>query len=406
MASRNSLNTDIIKVQKGLAIYKVNSSPYYQARVWVEKTNGYKNKSTREKVRDKAIKRAKEIYYEFNSALFQIAEKSKSFSTYATELIEDEKVRGAAGDISPRLWKNTKYYLFHKDFGSAEYFQNYDIREFTTADYVKFITKVRKERPELRPSTLNHIASATSKVLKCARNIGAIDNAPDIPRVKREDNPRPYFKFYPIVEQKNDEYKKLLSTIKAHSGELKIRGWEVDEELYDLVLFLTHSFLRPTSSEVYGLKHRDINIIEKPRTLQITLQGKTGFRTSNTMPAAVSVYERLKKRHGKAKPDDYVFYPQHKNRGSASRAIQRLFFEIVKLAGLEKDKDSGLGHSLYSLRHTAISMRIVHGGGEVDIFTLAKNAGTSVDQIERFYARKLPLSKERIENLQYFKSIN
>jgi hypothetical protein len=40
--------------------------------------------------------------------------------------------------------------------------------------------------------------------------------------------------------------------------------------------------------------------------------------------------------------------------------------------------------------------------GQVDIFNLAKNAGTSVDQIERFYARNLPLSHEMAINLQSF----
>jgi hypothetical protein len=40
--------------------------------------------------------------------------------------------------------------------------------------------------------------------------------------------------------------------------------------------------------------------------------------------------------------------------------------------------------------------------GQVDIFNLAKNAGTSVDQIERFYARNLPLSREMAINLQSF----
>jgi len=38
----------------------------------------------------------------------------------------------------------------------------------------------------------------------------------------------------------------------------------------------------------------------------------------------------------------------------------------------------------------------------VNIFNLAKNAGTSVDQIERFYARNLPLSAELVRNLQSF----
>ena len=40
--------------------------------------------------------------------------------------------------------------------------------------------------------------------------------------------------------------------------------------------------------------------------------------------------------------------------------------------------------------------------GKVNIFNLAKNAGTSVEQIERFYAKHLPLSREMAKNLQSF----
>ena len=39
---------------------------------------------------------------------------------------------------------------------------------------------------------------------------------------------------------------------------------------------------------------------------------------------------------------------------------------------------------------------------KVNIFNLAKNAGTSVEQIERFYAKHLPLSREMAKNLQSF----
>ena len=53
-------------------------------------------------------------------------------------------------------------------------------------------------------------------------------------------------------------------------------------------------------------------------------------------------------------------------------------------------------------RHNAICMRLVLSKGKVNIFNLAKNAGTSVDQIERFYARNLPLSAGMVQNLQSF----
>ena len=76
--------------------------------------------------------------------------------------------------------------------------------------------------------------------------------------------------------------------------------------------------------------------------------------------------------------------------------------EVLRHGGIEVDTPAGKPHILYSLRHTAICMRIINSEGRVNIFNLAKNAGTSVDQIERFYARFLPLSKEMAKNLQSF----
>ena len=57
---------------------------------------------------------------------------------------------------------------------------------------------------------------------------------------------------------------------------------------------------------------------------------------------------------------------------------------------------------VYCLRYTAICMRIILSQANVNIFNLAKNAGTSVEQIERFYAKNLPLSAELAKNLRSF----
>ena len=70
--------------------------------------------------------------------------------------------------------------------------------------------------------------------------------------------------------------------------------------------------------------------------------------------------------------------------------------------GLKHDPITETERSVYCLRHTAIYMRIILSQGKVNIFNLAKNAGTSVNQIERFYARNLPLSPELAKNLQSF----
>ena len=74
----------------------------------------------------------------------------------------------------------------------------------------------------------------------------------------------------------------------------------------------------------------------------------------------------------------------------------------LEATGLKMDAVLQTERTIYSLRHTAICMRIILSHGQVNIFNLAKNAGTSVEQIERFYARNLPLSPELAKNLQSF----
>ena len=44
--------------------------------------------------------------------------------------------------------------------------------------------------------------------------------------------------------------------------------------------------------------------------------------------------------------------------------------------------------SIFKVRHTAITFRLLFGQG-IDMLTLARNARTSVNMIERFYASSL-----------------
>ena len=72
----------------------------------------------------------------------------------------------------------------------------------------------------------------------------------------------------------------------------------------------------------------------------------------------------------------------------------------VAKAGLKKDA-RGRARTLYSLRHTALMFRLLKGDN-VDIFLMARNALTSVDQLERFYLSHVE-SRTKIENLQSFR---
>jgi hypothetical protein len=63
-----------------------------------------------------------------------------------------------------------------------------------------------------------------------------------------------------------------------------------------------------------------------------------------------------------------------------------------------RDGNLGQKRTIYSLRHTAIMFRLLYGRG-IDLLTLARNARTSVDMIERFYASNLT-AEMNIELLQ------
>ena len=100
--------------------------------------------------------------------------------------------------------------------------------------------------------------------------------------------------------------------------------------------------------------------------------------------------------------DDYLFLPGYRNRKTAARIFQRQFNHLLDVTGLKHGPITDTDRTVYSLRHTAICMRVVLSHGKVNIFNLAKNAGTSVEQIERFYTHNLPLSREMAMNLQSF----
>ena len=115
--------------------------------------------------------------------------------------------------------------------------------------------------------------AAFRNVLKMAREEGAIDVIPDTPRAKQRDNPRPFFRFYPLVSRKDDVYKKVLDTAKQMAREgVVVRGVPVTDELYDIILFLTHSFVRPIVSELYAIKHNDVTVAENPKRLIVVVR--------------------------------------------------------------------------------------------------------------------------------------
>ena len=392
-----------IKIYKGLSIYRVANSPYWMVRVWDRKRKKYITKTTGETSSILAKEAAQSLALSLLHAEKPV-ELEYAFHTYARKLLHKSRLQSDAGERNAQYVKTIHWAVQNADWGLLDYFGDMDVRKVKSMHFQEYLGWLQKKRPALAASTKNTLNATFRNVMKMAVDEGAVDAVPSTPRSKLKDNPRPFFRFHPLVSKEEDAYQALLTAAKQMAEDkVIVRGVPVTDELYDLLLFLSHSFVRPLTTELYAIRHSDVTVADDPKRLVVTVRdGKTGYRAANTMPAAVSVYERIKQRNPNADGEDYIFLPEYLNRTTAAKIIQRQFGELMDRSGLKVDKSTGKTHTLYSLRHTAICMRIINSEGQVNIFNLAKNAGTSVDQIERFYARFLPLSKEMARNLQSF----
>lgn len=170
------------------------------------------------------------------------------------------------------------------------------------------------------------------------------------------------------------EYRQLYLATGNRAAHPKKHYYKYEgEQLHDLVLFMANTGLRP--DEVLRLEYRDVNIVKDNATgefiLEIEVRGKRGVGYCKSMPTAVAVFRRLKKRNN-GKPNDKLFLStQHV-----------MFNNILEEEGLKFDRE-GQRRTLYSLRHTYICLRLMEGA---DIYQVAKNCRTSVEMIEKYYA--------------------
>ena len=405
MMSKNPDTTSpkSISIFKGVSIYRVSNSKFWYVRVWDSERKKYTVRGTGETSSILARKAAQDL------AISMLKEKKPverefAFKLYCLKLLRNETEVVARNKRSIGSFKAMKWCIENDDWGLIKRFGDRDVREITTRDFREYMNYLDIKNPDWAPSSKNTILATFRNVLKVAQEEATIDVIPDTPRSKQKDNPRPFFKFFPLVSKQEDQYQRVLNRAEQMAQDNEIIRWiPVTDELRDILLFITHSFVRPTHSELYSLRHKDVTVATDPRRLIVTIRdGKTGYRVANTMEAAVSVYSRACERYPEHTPDDYIFLPTYQNRVTAGKVIQRQFKKLMELEKLERDPVTNLKHSLYSLRHTAICMRILLSGGKVNIYNLAKTAGTSVDQIERFYARNLPLNAEMATNLQSF----
>jgi integrase len=270
-------------------------------------------------------------------------------------------------------WRRLKLHL-------NPFFGEMGLSEIKSANVTEYRIKRRKELIKGRGtaptrSTLHKEIVTLRQVLKTAVLHGWIDSIPNLSEPYKKAG-----KFNRRAWFNPDEYKQLYTATRERAkNPIRKSQREHCEDLHDRVLFMVNTGLRP--DEAIRLQFRDVRIIEDGDTretiLHIDVRGKRGTGYCKSMPGAVLPFQRILARRNQtiksaATSDASVFPVGH----------TELFNAILEEQKLKVDRD-GQSRSMYSLRHTYISMRLMEGA---DIYQIAKNCRTSVEMIEKHYA--------------------
>lgn len=386
--------TDKHEIWRGLSIYKTAASPYWFARYWDRSAKRYVVRSTKEALKRDAIPAAEEMVRVKTLAAPPLAVEvipavrpEDTFEFWADKAMDVNRSKGKKFAL-----RDDMKLLNRPDDGLLEYFGPRDVSSITSTEITDYFLALDEARDEpLSSSTKSKHVILLNKVFKTASNAGKLGRIPIINGFSVEQTPRPSFN--------DEEYKRLLQVAKkcAKRGDL-IRDKPMTMSTYYMIGFMVASFVRPVRSELFDLKHGAVRKRTDPDALELNIDGKTKKRVSVTLPAAVSIYDNIAKLSDHKKPSDYLFYPDEENR-SVAMAIARLEFNhILAKADLKQDF-RGDARTLYSLRHYSLQSRLRKSGGAVNVYTLARNAGTSVEMLQRFYLKEMSLSDDMIRNL-------
>ena len=384
------LQNSITKIGKGypdkLVIFKISASPFWWVRYYTQKR--IIKKSSKTDNQKDAIKFAIKFYEDIllrERNLMPIGS-SPSFERCSLELLSEQKQKIDRGELNKKLNANDETIL-KKHLNP--FFKGMDIRTISYKHINVYLAECNKNH-NLSPGSLKKHTNLLSKILKLAMRENLIERMPMMPSIKLSDSPRGWFsiKEYELLKNKLQELIDKKYVVKRQI---------ITKEMSYLVTFMVNTFLRP--SDLKNLRHRNIEVVEnEQKYLRITTEkSKTENLPIVSMEYAINIYKDIVNLHGDVKKDDFVFLPHISNRDRAMKIMSSQFNEVLKYADL-KNSSSGEPRTLYSLRHTAIMFRLTKGD-QIDLLTLARNARTSVDMIERFYAK--PLSAEmNVDKLQ------
>jgi integrase len=426
---------DAHRVRDGkVLVYLREGSPAYQARMSVPGVKGYIFRTTKQKELSAAIQKAEDLFDEVRFRVknnldvgtytFSTLYKKWWDATVSTLSIHRQRfIKGTANRyLLPYFGKKSTAAI--TDEFVAQYW-DWRINYWSSQDGQEKIEKAQKSRTtKNKPyknvlgnvakvpaqKTLQMEQSLIRQILYWARRTGRMKmdvlvKAPKIPKSQsvRENNPprRPAFEL--------EEWRTLIRYLRIWAdeesdgtqprrngrfGRIKNGGEPVSfvhslhryqrQMLRCYVQFMGYSGLRPNEARQLRWRDVDFDWIDEEGKRQVLLYvaptTKTGEREVIPLWYVRNTLKRLQNISEHTDPDDLVFSSQ---KGESIENFGKTFKDVLKKCELLDDR-FGRARTIYSLRHTYATFRLLYAG--IPMETLALNMGTSPKMIFDHYS--------------------
>ncbi len=379
-----------------LRIFQTNASRYWQVRCFLKgRTYTQSLKTTNKQA---AISQAKQFFHIKTAELYADKIQARSdrcpkFADLLPAVVQGLQARVKRGEFAAA---NIPIFLNRMHNSILPYFGDMSMDQIGFRQLSDFMEMMSNR--DLSATTVHQHMVAIRKVFAHAHGSSLIRDIPKFPVIKVSDKPRGSFTVA--------EYRDLVRLARQRIGEavpdkfskkyrcsreiLEKHG-QINLDLHWLIRFMVNGFMRP--GDIKFIKHKHVTIVRgKHIYLRLNLpETKKHDKPIVTLQPAVFVYERLlaqQRADGYGRPDDYLFLPSLQDRKWLLVAYGWQLMYLQSLAGIAGNAANGQTRTIYSLRHTAMTFRLLYGG-KIDLLTLARNARTSVEMIERFYASNL-----------------
>ena len=137
------------------------------------------------------------------------------------------------------------------------------------------------------------------------------------------------------------------------------------------------------TGELLLLKFSDVLVHEDDTATVIIRAENTKVRKQREIRGRRGdIFLEIKKYSKFADPDDYVFSHFHKRENMGKTLLYDYYEKLIKRIK-QKHEDFDDSKTLYSLRHFWITLHLL--AGKVDVYKIARYAGTSLLQIQKHY---------------------